>query len=213
MQGHFDVKLLDAAQHEQALQQLEGKELLRLLDQLPVVQHAQGSNLVFDNFAAYTFFTLFSGGDVTDPFDTGGTTVNAYFSTLVLQTTDTEPAYTDFSTQSATPDGVTGSIGGASSYKRFIEDDAEAELIQAAASGREAITFRSRFLWSSAEGNSANIKSLGAWYCVDADNVGNQTRATSARIRLKDGGGSPITVVKDSSKVLLVEYTFTLAAI
>lgn len=213
MQGYFDVKLLDASDYKQALRELEGVELLELLDRMPIVQRAQGSNLVFDNFAAYVFFTLFSGGDVQDPFDTGGTTLNAYFSTLVLQTTDTEPAYTDFSTQSATADAVTGSIGGGSSFKRFIEDDVEAELIQAGASGREVVTFRSRFLWSSAEGNSSSIKSLGAWYCADADLTTSQTRATAARIRLKDSGGNPITVVKDSSKVLLVEYTFTLAAI
>lgn len=219
MQGHFDVKLLDASQHRQALRQLErggsNEALSQLLHQLPVVQQVQGSNLIFDNFAAHIFFTLFSGGDVTDPFDTGGVANNAYFSTICLQTTDTEPAYTDFGTQSSTGDAVTGSIGGTVPAKRFIEDDVEAELVQVDPGGREAITCRSRFLWSSSEGNSANIKSLGVWYCADADGsiAANLTRATSARIRLKDGGGSPITIIKDASKVMLVEYTFTLAAI
>ena len=220
MLGQFDVHLKDLPRgitdaHLLGMMTPEGKatpELNRVLDRMYTRQRAKGQNLISDNFAGYTHRFCFSGGDITDPydFDSG----NAALGSILLMTTDSEPTYTDSTNQYVDINNISG-FAGTSAGKRFIEDDIDPHLQDADpdSNGREAVLFRSRFLYLSTQGNSNNIRSLGIYFSRNADVTTSHERARIARIRLKDSGGTPIIVNKTSSQVLLIEYRFTLVTI
>lgn len=216
MQGYFDVKTKDLGGLSDddllAMMSPEGKvtpELAKLLDGLPTVQHAQGKNLVSDNFASSSFKYCFSGGTIDNPYNQG----NGILATILIMNTDSEPAYTDATNQYTTMHGLTGGVGSLPG-KRFIEDDVEAHLIVTDSGGRESILFRSRWMYLAAEAVSNDIRSLGVYHCrYGGSSTSSIERGRIARIRLKDSGGNPIIINKTASQVLLIEYRFTLVSI
>ncbi len=220
MQGYFDVRVKDLCglRDEDLLRLMtpQGKatpKLSRLLDQLPTRQHAFGKNLVNDNFAGFTHAHVLSGGDISDPYDFGGT-ANAALGTICLTTNDAEPTYTESSYTSYTsPSNVPNSVNTSNAGKRFIEDQIETHLIQVDSGGRESILFRSRWMYLAAEAVSSNIRSLDVLFCEDADHTTSARRGIIARIRFKNSGGSPIIITKSSAQVLLIEYQFTLVTV
>lgn len=105
------------------------------------------------------------------------------------------------------------SIGdGINAAKRFVQDDIEGPLIYSDTDGAEAVHLKERWLWLPSQAVSNRIRSVGIFSC-EINNTGNDDRSATARVRLKDASGFPITLNKSSSQVLLVQYTFTLFAL
>lgn len=215
MKGKFNVTLLDAgglgdADFERARH--EGR-LDALLAGLEVEQRAETDNLVFDNFAAYTFWALFSGGNIADPFDGGDKLVEAALASMCLLTTGADPTYTEQVDSFSTPSSVTNSANASSGGKRFVEDTIVTQQI-AVTSGKEEVFCKSRWLFLPSQGASNSIKSIGAFYYVDADNTGSGSlRSGISRVRLKDSAGRNITLRKTDRNVLHIEYGFFLTAV
>ena len=155
------------------------------------------------------------GATVSTPYQNSNA---APFGFILLLTTDAEPGYTDQTDQFEQPSEFgesmdTNQTAGAS--KRFYYDDVEDHLVRSLQSvdGREGIEFRSRFLYLPFQADSGNpIRSVGVYLRVSPEVTltSAQTGGRIARTRLKDSGGTPITITKSASQVLLVEWKFTL---
>jgi hypothetical protein len=206
MEGHFNLTLMDAGGIPDAVWKAARREgrVRELLRGRKVKARARTKNLVFDNFAGYTFVQLFSGPAVTNPYGNGGTAA-AYFALVTLDNRDADPTYEET---------VVAYQVDSYSYKRFIEDDADTPDIVADPSGRERVIFRSRFLWTPVESVASNIRGIATWHGSDADNTGNYfDRGSASRVRLYDSKGRKITINKTILDILLVEYEFTLTGI
>jgi len=215
MQGHFSVELKAArGLRDEDFRKARREGVLdALLRDLETEERAEGGNLVFNWLSAFLFRYLFSGPDITDPFDIDSG--NGYLGCINLGVTDSDPTYTEFTNNYVEDiNAMSDSIGGSGASKRFIEDQIETHLIKKEDDGREAILCRSRWLWLPSEGVSSNIRSLSMYYARDADATAGYTeRARGARLRLKNQAGLPIIINKTNKHVLLAEYVFTLASV
>lgn len=215
MKGRYNVTLLDAGGlgDEDFERARRDGSLETLLAGLEVEQRAEMDNLVFDNFSAYTFRWLFSGGDITNPFDAGDGLVEAAFASMCLLTTDADPTYTEQTDSTTTPSAVTNSANTTTGGKRFVEDTIVTQQI-AVTAGKEEVFCKSRWLFLPSQGVSNAIRSIGAFFYQDADNTGNTaTRSSISRVRLKDSSGRNITLRKTDRNVLHVEYGLFLTAV
>lgn len=214
MLGHFDLSLRDAgrlrdADFDAAIRAGALREILR---DLPEAARARTNNLVMDNFAATMFLHLFSGPDVTYPYNAGGA-ANGALSMVCLLSDETEPTYTEgWDDYQSSMQSVTASVA-ADAAKRFVEDVAETTLIARDSLDREAVFARSRWLYLPSQAVSASIASLGVFFSEDADGMAWAHRGRIARVRIKDAGARPLTMNKTSAQVLLVEYTARLVSL
>ncbi|MHC4620655.1 MAG: hypothetical protein ACYTEQ_23145 [Planctomycetota bacterium] len=217
MQGHFDIGAyhtpgLTPEKLETLLGPVELRKpgcVLDLLAQYEKRQEVRGANLVFDHFAEMNLWELFNGPAVPNPYNYGGG-----FSLVALTTHDAEPTYQeDYGNNFVNGNNLNGTVG-TGAGKRFYEDQIEPHLIAEDLGGKEAIFFRTRWLWLPAEAVSSNVKSITTW--TRQINTAASTSSWAnivSRIRLKDSGGNPITINKTASITLFVEYTVTLTSI
>lgn len=219
MQGHFDV----GAYHTPGLTdeillaelgpvaQRKPGSVLDFLSQFDKRQEARGHNQVFDTIAGMTFQALMGGAAINNPYarDPGGTALSLIYPATI----DTEPAYTEQDGDNYLTFHAQPSAAGSSTSKRFITDDIEPHAITEDATAKEALIFRSRFLWLPSQAISSTIRSLVIAYRQDADSTGSAYSGRVCRIRLKDSGGNPIVINKTGSITLFVEYRFTIASV
>jgi hypothetical protein len=214
-EGRCTVKVFDAKGlgDEPFLQALRDKRVLQLLKSLDVIQRSKTCNLIMDMFVGSLYYRTWSGCGA--PNHGGNYWVNgtlagqATLATVILLNLSTEPTLTEPSntTTYGTPHTWHGSnVSTSYAGKRFIEDDSEAHQIYVNPDGRESIVFLSRFLWLPSQGNLVNIRSVACGHAEDGDSTGSSQRGLTARVRLKDDGGNPITMGKTSDQALLVEY-------
>lgn len=185
--------------------------LREFLDSLPVAQRsAKVENLVLDNFAGMMFFQTWEDYGMPSPesnWNDGSLTVQGLLSIVLLSNESTEPGYQEYSGAAyTTAHALPGSVNATYGAKRFVEDDVDAFELRINPNGRESILFTSRFLWLPSEGTLVDIRSVACWWSADADSLTTQRRVKMCRVRLKDGGGNPITLGKTANQALLVEY-------
>lgn len=216
MKGKYNVTLLDAGglgDEDFEMARRDGS-LDALLTGLDVEQRAETDNLVFDNFAAYIFRWLFSGGDITDPYDVGNGTTDAALATMCLLTTDTDTTYTEQSAGFWDVSTVGNSANTSSGGKRFVEDTIVSPPLVAVTAGKEEVFCKSRWLYLPSQGVSSAIRSIGTFFYFDADATGNSSQRSSiSRVRLKDSAGRNITLRKTDKNVLHIEYGLFLTAV
>ena len=216
MHGTFELTHLEAGKlrDEDFRAAARAGGLEDLLRGLPKLARVRRENLVFDNFAAFLFSQLMSGGDVSDPYDLGGT-ASAALSCINLMSTSSEPTYQEATNEyggGVTIYALSETVG--SGAKRFVEDVIETPSIRTDPGGREAVECRSRWLFLPSQGVSSNIRSIGVFFSADGDATGDYiSRGRMARVRLKDAAGRQIIINKTASQVLLIEYTFRLVSV
>lgn len=223
MQGRFNISLMGARglkdqDFDQAVR--EGR-IDDLLKELPVEQQFLNQhNRIMDNMAGYFLDNLFSLGNCGYPYYTRqDAPPEAALAFITLLTTDGEPTYTEDwgieGSNSYLPLHNVYETAGALTGKRFEEDEITPWELWSDTTGRNAIHFRNRFLYTPSQAVSSNIKSVGIFFHEDGDGTGSYwvARARIGRVRIKDAGGNPVTLNKLASQVLLVEYTFSLVAV
>lgn len=219
--GHFDLQLMGAGGLSDADFDAATRErrIMDLLVTLPVHEKVGTDNRIFHRMSSYIFNHLFQGGDITDPFDYGGSNAAA-LAFVSLVSTDGEPPYDGedwwrynnygYDNIQSVPDNVGGNPS-----KRFEEDQITPWEVWEDTSGRESIHFRNRWLYLPSEANSSTIRSLGIYFASDGDDTYrgySDGFAKIGRVRLKDSGGNPVTLSKNVNQVLLIEYTFSLVS-
>lgn len=221
--GHFDLALKDAKGFgdEAFIEATRQGRLSRMLDDLPTELEAHTDNLVMDGIVLYLGFNLFQVGDRpngvrVDLISGGGA---AWFTSVCLMTTDSEPDYQsewyrnggyDLFGMSNVPESANSSTGG----KRFKDDASETTDVRSDPGGRESVTYRDRWLYLPTQGTSSNIRSIAVRVSNNAQGFGNDFYiGRAARVRIKDGGGNPIIINKTTSQVLLVEYRLAFVSI
>lgn len=217
IEGKFNVDLLNARGFCDADFEAARREgvIKQLLSELPLEQRCPANkNRIMDNMAGYQLDFLFSMPACSDTFNLGGSAAAA-LAFICLLTYDSEPTYTEvwsWETSGTNMHNVTGTAATGSAAKRFEEDQITPWEIWADTSGREAVYFRNRFLYTPSEGVSSDIRSIGIYHSENGDSTGGYyiSQARVGRVRLKDAGGNPIILNKTGNQVLLVEYTFAL---
>lgn len=218
MQGHYDITLARAGEYtdEQWRQGLKSGNFSKMAGETGVDQRIAGHNLIYGAYSPYIFDHVFSGPTAPDPLDDDAS-ASAALSLITLDNNTAEPAYdTYLYSSNKRPwelDNATPSFSGGVNHKIFIEQDDVAHEVISDPSGRSAVTCRSKFLWTTSQGNANDIYSFAVWHSRNADTSSYGYRVQMGRIRLKDSNGTPMVLVKTSANVLLVEYTFTLTAI
>ena len=213
MEGLFKATILDAS----SLTPAERDEAVKyglwdeLLDLLPTKTVFSGKNMVFDNFAAWAFYAIMSGGGVTDPYDFGGAS-NSPLAHIGLLYHERAPYYQESTHQNLAPGSLSYMVT-SDAWKRFIVDEAQPYLIQVAPDGREEVQFRSRFMFAAGEANADNIRCFAVYFCESANSTGTNDRGIIAKIRLQDAGGTLLTLEKTVDEVLLLEYWFKLVSL
>jgi len=216
LEGRADLTLYDSPRFRDADFQRAIREgtLDKLLGELPVAGRARGKNMIFSWFACYSFYGLMSAGDCTDPYDGnhGGNPPCCYFGTILLNTNTSVPTYQEFNNDYVGLHQPSYTANSGSAGKRFAYDTIETPYYKSdpSGTGREDISARHRFLYLPSEGISSSINSLGILYTGNRDATGGISRASAARLRLKNPAGIPMTINKTGNQVLLVEYTFFL---
>lgn len=219
MEGLFNIAVLDAkgfTDEDFRVMRREGR-LQEQLQRLPVVQQAQTKNRIFDNMAGYLLDRVFSLPACASYYSSEDYGPSAALSFIVPLTTDaaTSDYVEDWTAQDRYPRAVDDIVVAAdASVKRFIEDEITANVIWVDAD-REAIHFRTRWLYLPSEIVSSNIRSIGIFFQSDGNNVGGGYREVGrlGRVRLKNSGGVPVVLNKTAAQVLLIEYTFTLVSV
>lgn len=225
MQGRFDITkknaggLLDA---DFAKAQREGW-LAELLDELPTVQKVQTNNRIFDNMAGFILDKLFSLSNCGNYYyetDDGGPSA-LYAIGLSTDGSATDNYQEDWSKHNSYNDNQNLSQFGTSvissgATKRFAQDGVESWVVESAAD-REAITYKDKWLFTPQSFSSTSIKSIEIWFVSDG-NTGltdidyGDAAGKIGRVRLKDSEGNDVTLTKNTSEIVLVEYTFTLVS-
>ena len=219
LEGQADLTLYDASGLGDARFQRALKEgtLDKLLGDLRVAQRVEGRNMVFSWFSCYSFFHAFNCGIQCQApyfYNLESNPPVAYLGTILLSTRTEDPTYSEFNNDYTGINSPSYGIGG-SCGKRFGYDTIESAYAKSdyGSTGREDIGCRHRFLFLPSEGNSSSIRSLGILYTINRDSTGDSYRASAARLRFKNNVGAPITIVKTSNQVLLVEYTWKLVSV
>jgi hypothetical protein len=192
---------------------MEEGRLPALLASLPVAQEApKRHNLVFDRFPMQLLFGMFTGMPNTPNYwyqHVSSNIGSAILASICLLDLTTTPSYTEWTTTtSVAPSGVPNSVNTTYGGKRFLEDHSEPHRIFKDPDGRNAIHLVERFLWLPSQGDLADINSVGAYWCTNGDIATGDQRGGVTRHRLKDSGGSPTTLQKNTNQSLLVEYEF-----
>lgn len=216
MLGHFDVQLKHAGGLDDAaiLAAIRRGEIGKVLADMPTEQHARARNLVFDNFAGYTFFHVFFGPTCANPFNVnpGG---NAVLGSVCVTNKDDDPSYTESWNAYTGIHNITGSVNTSNAGKRFVEDgiNDHQQTADPDNTGRESILYREQWLYLPSQVISNVIKSITIGFSDNGDTTGSEDRALTARVRLKDSKGRKVAISKTAKHVLLVQYDFTLVTI
>lgn len=208
--GHFDLTLKSAVGLDDTvfIEAQKNGSLQQLLDGLHTDAEYHTDNLVTDAIVPYTGFLLFGATGVGEIVNFN--TSSAFFGSVCLLTTDSEPTYMDWdhvNNEFVSPSNVSGSANTSSGGKVFEEEASEAADIRSDPGGREAVWYRERWLYLPSQAASTNIRSIAVAAVRSATNTGSDYRINRmARVRIKDAGGNPIIVAKTTSQVLLLEY-------
>jgi hypothetical protein len=197
--------------------------LLEFFNSLPVAQRSgKTENLAFDNFAGMFFYRTWSSYGAPQPetyWSEGAIAYNgsSILKSVMLMDTSTEPSLQEFS---GTYWGHISDVHGDSvdttyAGKRFVRDDADLHDLVIHPGGRESIVFTSRFLWLPSQNIDGvnglqNIRSVGYFWGSTSNQgaSGDSRHVMMGRVRLKDSGGTPITMDKTPNQALLIEYEF-----
>lgn len=178
----------------------------------------RNKNLIFDSFVPFTYYRAgwSSAGAPPSPYNQASGNW-AYFAFIALLTYDSEPTYQEFASTENYYGRVTDVYGnvGSGNMKWFINSQIEPWVVWADGGGREMISFRNRWLYLPSEAVSSNINSLGIyfWDYLYNDGYNSSDYHRGGRIRFKDAGDNPITIVKTSNQVLLLEYTWHMMSV
>ena len=211
MQGHFNAMVIDDLGLGDApfLEAIKKGDLDGLLKRHPIVARASTPNQVFQPLAEAVLYHVF-GLPATYAF---GSIPGTGMRCVALSKLSSEPAFLDHTGGSSLSDDTNANNDqwshGPTLYKQFDEHKSEPTRIWVG-TDREAYYFRDRFLWLPSEGAFTDIRSINCYGDEDADRgyssyYGKNTWKVS-RTRLKDSGGSPITLQKTVSQGFLVEY-------
>lgn len=212
MQGHFNAMVIGDLGLGDApfLEAIKNQNLDDLLKRHPIVAEAHTDNQVFQPLVQYLMYEIFGMPATYANFGTIGT---AGMRCVTLSKLSSEPNYTDYSGGYYASDGTAASADQWShaynQFKRFDEEKSEPTRVWID-TDREAYYFRDRFLWLPSDGSFADIRSI----CCYGDQTATRTaepyygqyQYRCSRTRLKDSGGSPITLQKTTDQAFLVEY-------
>lgn len=220
LEGHAELTLYDSLRYrdEDFIQARKNGHLDRFLQELPVLEHLEGDNMIFHWFAQFMFTAVFSGcPNYGIPFNVNRqvSPPNVYFGTILLNTNTSAPTYQEWNNDYTRIHTPTYSANTGSAGKRFPYDSVEnpAFFSDPSKTGREDISCRYRWLYLPSQGVSSNIQSLGVLGSSNRDSTDIVYRYSAARLRFKNSSGVPITINKTSNQVLLVEYTFKLVSV
>lgn len=213
MRGHFEVELRNSGKlrDEDFLLTPRG-ELNSLLSSLDVVKRVEGWNQCNDMLCASLFKGVMSGANIDYPFN-NFVIGNSAIGNINVEDRDPEITYTEWVQASTDIHNIGYPVGTGNSGKRFIEDDIVSHAIEAYQNSREEVWFRSRWLYLPSQIVCGNIKSIGYFFAYDGDQSSSTSRGTYGRFRLKDSNGTPITISKSSSQVLLVQMKLILVTV
>lgn len=223
--GRFEVSLLRAGGRgdEFFRRALAAGRLDEVLGSLERELHCpRRKNLAMDHFPEWWFSWIFSGGNVGNPYQRNGVG-SAGLASILLQTTDSDPTYTESTGEIYTNHhNVQNTANGSTGGKRFISDDIEAERIVVWADAhenrfevfdRESILFRSRWLYLPSQGISNNVRSLGYHFSDIVTSTSSRYRGNLGRIRLRDERGRKVIINKTADHVLFVELELELVTV
>lgn len=214
MQGHFDIWRKEARGlgDEDFLASMKDGSIDELLASLDTSYALRQKNQVHDAFSLMVYRLVF--GRFPNGFGQHIHSQKIYpFVTVALQTESSEPTYYHHWSISANYDAVQWLIGaGSSGVKFFVTGNVDTTRVLTDTDGVEALHLKERWLWLPSQGVSSQIRSVGI-FGAHSNTTGGAYRSATARIRLKDASGFPITLNKTSSQVLLLQYTFTLYAL
>lgn len=212
MQGHFDVFVKESGglcDEDFIAAQREGR-LSELLRSLPTSKKVSTDNLVFHDFAIMAMRQTMQHG-----FPNGAANMDRVAGCplhhITVLNNASEPSYTEWYAYYGTIHNPSYSVNTGNAGKRFVGYSIDL-IVDKDPTGREAIFHRSRWLYLPSQIVSNEIRSIGV-YWGEYINDGNEDKQSTARVRLKDSGGNPITLTKSSSQTLLVQYTFSLVSL
>lgn len=216
MQGHFNAMVIDDLGLGDApfLEAIKNQDIDGLLKRHPVVARAATPNQVFQPLVQSLLYWIFGLPSTYSNFGSIGT---AGMSRVCLTQQSTEPSFEDYTGGYNWSDPTTAANDewshAANQFRRFDEDKSEPTRVWIDPE-REGYYFRDRFLWLPSDGAFTNIRSIACYGGEDADHGYESYYSVyqwkCSRTRLKDSGGSPITLQKTASQGFLVEYTVKL---
>ncbi len=185
----------------------------KFLSSMDAIQEFKSGNLLNHMCPAFMFKAMMSGGSIPAPYGNGPTT-SSLFSLIILTTIASEPAYIDSSIVWSNPYELPGNIGGAASnsargVKLFDINEIEDGLVYEDPNGKEAISYRSRWLFLPSEGVSSSIAGFSVYFSEYGSGTAGNYRGISGRLLFRDGNGTPIIVNKLSTRTMFLEYTIT----
>jgi hypothetical protein len=227
MNGLFNLSLRDAGgfSDEDFKQASRRGKLEEMLDGLEVQQDGITANTVL-NWVAHDLWPYAFVKHMTSPWSNSGNACGptgdrpfydvgadtCVFDSLVITDDATEPAVDD--AQCGFYDYNAGAIRISSgAWKFFLNEDVGTTQVWSDGDGRQAVHYRTRFLFLPSEAVANSIRSINIYAAEGHDNSGGAYRGLVARARLKDAGGTPITISKTANQVLLVDYTFSLVSV
>jgi len=215
MRGHFDVSVRNAGglKDEDFVAAKEEGRLFELLEQLEVAQRAKCDNILMHWIPPTFYHNVFQHGFADGPWPTYDACVP--MNNIGLMVTDSEPVYNYAYGWYGGYHAFADNIGDSTGAKGFTAHDADGNLVDKDADGREEVFVRTRFLFLPSQGNSNNIRSVGIFGSQYTNQgTGSEDRYMSGRVRLKDPTtGLPTILLKNFNQVMVIEYTYAFVAV
>jgi hypothetical protein len=210
MLGRFDLQMFESpglTPELVAAWKKQGLDPIRELQRYEKVGRWATDNLVIGTTPSFYFYHCWAGAAPYYPLGQNAALLFA----LGLTTLATEPGYQTeylYSAINGNPANIpnlVSSTGG----KTIITDDIVSAVIDVDPDGREAVFGTFRFLYYPGEATSGLIKSVEIWHHGSGTIYG----ARVARVRIKDSGGNPVTLVKTAARSLMIQYTYTMPSV
>lgn len=210
MQGHFNLQMLETpglTPELVAAWKKQGLDPFKELQKYGEVGRYKTDNLILGCSPSYLYYRAWSGATPYGYF----TQNYSMLAIMVLTSTSTEPSYTGeylsgtYTCPTGHPDQVT-----TNAWKYFINNCVTTQ-IAIDPNGREAVVGDFKFIFYPGEGTSSVIRSITIW--TDPLSVAGANIVKTARVRIKDSGGTPVTLNKTATRSLFVQYLFTLPTI
>jgi hypothetical protein len=210
MLGRFDLQMFESpglTPELVAAWKKQGLDPIRELQRYEKVGRWATDNLVNGSIPSFYYYHCWAGADPYSELRPN----SALLYWLALTTLATEPGYqTDglratVNSNPANIPNIVSSTGG----KTIITDDIVSAVIDVDPDGREAVFKTFRFLYYPGEATSDLIKSVEIWFYCSGYTYGNRV----ARVRIKDSGGNPVTLVKTATRSLMIQYTYTMPSV
>ena len=218
MQGHFDLamlhtpgltrELIEAVRREGGHPAVEQYLREQLRD-----EEWSTDNLIVKTAPSYLYYRALSGPSIYG--NPNGTSSFSGLAFIALTSTASEPGYTsDVYSGNLSWVNVPDNVGSNPS-KRFINDCIVPQEIKVDPAGRESVYGKFKWLYLPGEATSSVIRSVTVYMTGEFNDLPATiyTRMRTGRVRIKDSGGNPVTIVKGATKSLLVEYTFTMPSL